>query len=441
MRLTTTGLAGLVGLVVKCENEKCKKSRSMLGAAGPDGLKGLTCSGSKPWLGPDEKDRCEQTDPPVVLQRGASNIYFATVASSILIPPYTSPVRKMIDVPKYWAYLTDGVAAGGMLDQVRIEELSKMQRLDVGQVRAAVEEKLREQSTEAEEQTEEDFRYAEYSALLGDKRPIADDLRIAPQKIESYDKWFRQFFDSVVLVEKLAETRALTDFSRVTPGISLTTQATRGKLSLNPTIPWLPAIRVYGEGVFVVLRREALQTWANAASARVAPLSRRYDQVTAARGRPPRGLPSSFFVLHMLAHMLIRRLSFECGYGSSSLRERIYCRESATGAMAGILIYTAAGDCEGTMGGLVRQGKPGRFESVLRSSLADAWWCSSDPLCGESSGQGTDSLNLAACHACALLPETSCEEGNRLLDRACVVGLPNSPQLGFFGEFDPTANA
>jgi hypothetical protein len=103
--------------------------------------------------------------------------------------------------------------------------------------------------------------------------------------------------------------------------------------------------------------------------------------------------------------------------------------------MPGILIYTAAGDCEGTMGGLVRQGKPGRFESVLRSALADAWWCSSDPLCGESSGQGTDSLNLAACHACALLPETSCEE-------ACVRRwVAERPQLGFAAEFDPSANA
>ena len=36
----------------------------------------------------------------------------------------------------------------------------------------------------------------------------------------------------------------------------------------------------------------------------------------------------------------------------------MYVSESSTNPMAGILIYTAAGDSEGTMGGLVRMGKP-----------------------------------------------------------------------------------
>jgi hypothetical protein len=102
--------------------------------------------------------------------------------------------------------------------------------------------------------------------------------------------------------------------------------------------------------------------------------------------------------------------------------------------MNGILIYTAAGDSEGTMGGLVEQGKPGRFELVLQGALEDALWCSTDPLCVESHGQGIDSLNRAACYACALLPETSCEEGNRFLDRVALIGAPNTPALGFFAE-------
>jgi hypothetical protein len=100
--------------------------------------------------------------------------------------------------------------------------------------------------------------------------------------------------------------------------------------------------------------------------------------------------------------------------------------------MSGILVYTAAGDSEGTMGGLVQQGKPTRLESLFRGAIQDARWCSSDPLCIESSGQGIDSLNLAACHACSLLPETSCEEGNRHLDRALLIGTPSHPEIGFF---------
>jgi len=133
-----------------------------------------------------------------------------------------------------------------------------------------------------------------------------------------------------------------------------------------------------------------------------------------------------------LANVLIRRLSFECGYGSSSLRERVYCWDDDQSEMNGILIYTAAGDSEGTMGGLVEQGKPGRLEFLLLGAIHDALWCSTDPLCIESHGQGIDSLNRAACHACTLLPETSCEEGNRFLDRVALIGKPNNLSSGFF---------
>ena len=99
--------------------------------------------------------------------------------------------------------------------------------------------------------------------------------------------------------------------------------------------------------------------------------------------------------------------------------------------MQGILIYTASGDSEGTMGGLVRQATPGRLEVTLQKALNKAEWCSFDPVCIESPGQGTDNSNLAACHGCALLPETSCESGNRLLDRATIIGMPQHPELGF----------
>ena len=102
--------------------------------------------------------------------------------------------------------------------------------------------------------------------------------------------------------------------------------------------------------------------------------------------------------------------------------------------MAGILIYTASGDADGTLGGLVRLGKPNYLSPLVANAITSGYWCSSDPLCYESQGQGLGSLNLAACHACTLLPETSCEEFNRLLDRALVAGLPDEPGLGFLSD-------
>ena len=49
-----------------------------------------------------------------------------------------------------------------------------------------------------------------------------------------------------------------------------------------------------------------------------------------------------------------------------------------------------------------------------------------------SKGQGRDSLNLAACHSCTLIPETSCEEYNTFLDRGVIVGTFENKELGFF---------
>lgn len=253
--------------------------------------------------------------------------------------------------------------------------------------------------------------------------------------MEDYSADVRKYFDQIVLVEKLAETRALTGFSRISPPpYREFDQNDRLQLSLQAK-PWLPAVRVYGEGIFLTLRDEALEQWETAqVASRYLEIAKGHAQIYARLGRTPRSLPPRFFVLHSLAHMLIRRLSFECGYGSSSLRERIYCWDDQNHPMRGVLIYTAAGDSEGTMGGLVQQGKPDRFEVLLVGALEDSLWCSSDPLCIESRGQGIDSLNRAACHACALLPETSCEEGNRFLDRVALVGTAADPGLGLFSD-------
>ena len=80
-------------------------------------------------------------------------------------------------------------------------------------------------------------------------------------------------------------------------------------------------------------------------------------------------------------------------------------------------------------------GKPGYLEPVLRRALENAEWCSLDPICmemGRGGGQGPESCNLAACHSCALVPETACEHFNRFLDRALLVGDTDDLTVGFF---------
>jgi hypothetical protein len=140
-------------------------------------------------------------------------------------------------------------------------------------------------------------------------------------------------------------------------------------------------------------------------------------------------------MMHTFSHLVINRLVFESGYSTAAVRERIYAADGPN-PMAALLLYTASGDSEGTMGGLVALGEPGRLEGIVVRALEAASWCSADPVCieaGARGGQGPDSCNLAACHSCALLPETSCEALNRFLDRGLVIGTPDEPGLGFFG--------
>lgn len=94
----------------------------------------------------------------------------------------------------------------------------------------------------------------------------------------------------------------------------------------------------------------------------------------------------------------------------------------------------ASGDSEGTLGGLVRQGRPDAFPQIFKKAIYGVKICSNDPICIMSHGQGRDSLNLAACHTCALLPETCCEEKNVFLDRGMIIGTFKEKKIGFWND-------
>jgi hypothetical protein len=128
-----------------------------------------------------------------------------------------------------------------------------------------------------------------------------------------------------------------------------------------------------------------------------------------------------FVLLHTIAHLLIRELALECGYNAASIRERIYADTEGGKTQAGILIYTGAADSDGTLGGLVDLGKPEHLARLFRQALDRAKICASDPLCAEHDPAKDQSLHGASCHACSFVSETSCECGNRYLDRALVV--------------------
>ncbi len=50
--------------------------------------------------------------------------------------------------------------------------------------------------------------------------------------------------------------------------------------------------------------------------------------------------------------------------------------------MVGVLVYTAAADSDGTLGGLEREGRSERIDATILAAVWPMRWCSSDPLCG-----------------------------------------------------------
>jgi hypothetical protein len=208
-------------------------------------------------------------------------------------------------------------------------------------------------------------------------------------------------------------------------------------LNLDGRPKWVPAAEMRGEGIFLRLREDLVGAWEERVEEHehLDALRQAYVRFRRNRGQDASGWPPArYWALHTLSHLLIRQLSLDCGYSSASLTERIYFGAPEAPA-AGILIYTAASDSEGTLGGLVAQGETGRLESLFEHALQGARWCSSDPLCAERSPtEPEEFIHGAACHACLFLSETTCERGNRFLDRSLVVPVGTDPALAILPE-------
>ena len=299
-------------------------------------------------------------------------------------------------------------------------------------------EKSKEESADAADPNIDiEYRHQEYEIFCRDVNEgyPKTNLLIKSSKISEYGSQVNNYFHRISLLEKLRETRAFVGFSRIFPESSLSVEAQR-KLFSSKDLDWLPAIIVRGEGIFLKFDDSKIDKWLEKHGAfhqkRIAEIITRFDDLRTKRHQDQKEITPKFMMIHSFAHLLINQLIYDCGYGSASLRERIYVSDDPKFKMSGVLIYTAAGDSEGTMGGLVSMGKPKNLEQTIARAIEKASWCSSDPVCIESTGQGPDNCNLAACHSCALLPETSCEEQNRLLDRGVLIGTLQNPKSGFF---------
>ena len=398
---------------------------------------GVGCRGRRPWLGGEGNEECDQRLR--LLVRTASNAYFAQVVSALSIP---DPARELEEkVRSVW-----DVLAGATEDTLpAFRTIPKVEAAISGYADAAVLATVGAVSRD-ETPPRPAIRTAEIRQLRAQPEERRGEL---PQPD---DDFFARRFEPaggrppgigrLVLAHKLREVRVQVGFTRlepVTPDLQgefdLGVQSQRLGLGAD----WLPASEIRGEGVLIELDEEAVRRWEGRPE-----VIERDRELQAGFAAWVAGLKTSrvppypgvrFYLLHSLSHLLITAISLHCGYPSSSIRERLYCapREEDV-PMAGILLSTGTAGTEGTLGGLVEEGR--RIDRHLRRALEMGSLCANDPVCGSHSPRGDYAerfLEGAACHGCLFVAEPSCERFNLFLDRALVVPtLGQDPRLAFF---------
>lgn len=456
LRLQDRGSGDLSDVTIRCQT--CGVSRSMADARGEQALRG--CGGHRPWLAayvgdPNVREACEEFQR--LLVRTASDSYFSQVESALTIPRGSGlpedihdfmihhherdlaaidSFAALVQVRRFITVLRDAPDCIARLSDAELWDMIERYRAatsaDEGGGGVPVRE-LEYETMIAAPVEQLDHDYADTPDVdFHAVRPAAGSC-VLPAGVRA-----------LVLIERLREVRVLTGFTR----IEAPTQNIYGEFDLRtraaPSLSadWLPATEIRGEGFFIELDMDALDEWEarEAVRTRAGQLEAGWQQRYPNHRAQGMSFPGvRFYLLHTIAHLLITQVSLECGYAASAIRERIYCSpDDRAGAlkMAGVLLSTGSSGSEGTLGGLVDQGR--RLDHHLTQALSRARLCSHDPVCGRSlpnDGRPGRALLGAACHGCLFCAECSCERANQYLDRALVVptlGVDEANQLAFF---------
>ncbi|WP_017555568.1 DUF1998 domain-containing protein [Nocardiopsis baichengensis] len=440
---------GNIGANVSIRCMACQERRNIRDALGERGRDELpACRGRHPHLGTFEQTGCKQR--PVVLVVGASNQWFAQTLSVLSVPEGGASDLQM-KVEEHWDQLS--TLPPMMYEWAREnspvmksfakwgdDELAAM----VEKVRAAKEAEASGGSGAEQEQGQPDLLTPEWEIFSAPEAPEPTDDFALYRSPEGVPEALTPYFSDVVQAERLREVRALRAFTRLDapdpedPDLVSRAPLSRGELS------WVPASEVRGEGIFIRVPEEVLSGWEEriigSDALRLHQEAYKQFRINRYSGRIPGGFDpmrlwpgARYIALHTLSHLMIRAIALECGYNAASLSERIYAGNEED-PRGGILVYTAVPDAEGTLGGLVSQAEPERLGPLVDKALKGAMRCSSDPLCRERLPQAhSDFLHGAACHVCLFVSETTCEKGNRFLDRRFVVPV-DDPKLALYPE-------
>lgn len=383
----------------------------------------------QPWL--RESPDTDDDGLGVVVEINDARVHSSLVRSALVIPP-ESRIRKGSIVDRLYASSDKrrkiSQAKPGFPRKQVLAEIAR----EFHSTRADIERALAEIDNGyplyGANITQGLLMESEYEALIQDIPDVVDDEDFVTthmtggwgtlaEGLPSHSRAAKVLLavDRVIAVNRLKEIMVLMGFQRM------------GGEMVPPDIvgesDWLPALELYGEGLFFTLGESVLQRWEShpLLLERARDFERRYE-AAGLSFEPEIAINPRFILLHTISHMLIRELESEAGYPAASIKERIYCAKGGKVPMSGILIYVAVPDVVGSLGGLAELAEPRRFLRLLTRVFDHADWCSLDPVCSEHEGQGPSLLNRAACHACALVPEPSCTYGNTLLDRIFLKG-------------------
>lgn len=410
----------------------------------------VDCRGEMPWLPREGSPNCGEELR--LLVRTASNSYFSQVVSALSVP---DPSRELDEhVAEVWDVLMAATPATLPAFRQIPKVKNALEGFGDDDVLAAIDRRKRDDVAPTEPLRTTEFRQfiASKDEVPGELPP--EDVPFFARRIEPLEP-LSTGFSRLVLASKLREVRAQIGFTRIEP----VTPDLQGEFDLGVRsaplgllTDWLPATEIRGEGVFLELDEKVVHEWESRDEVieREAELRAGYlewieasvagleaEAARAQRKSMPPFPGARFYMLHSLAHVILSAISLECGYSASAIRERIYCAaHDAPVPMAAILLSTGTSGTEGTLGGLVEQGRA--IRSHLRHAHDLGVLCSNDPVCAAHSPEDDHAdrwLEGAACHGCLFIAECSCEWFNRYLDRSLVVPTIGHPaKRAFLGE-------
>ena len=440
---TSGGGASLSDIRITCEN--CKNSKTMAGALDSDfhqrlaelNKNNISCRGNRPELHSvfPHLENCGMDLKHLrFVLRNASSIHFPKIYSSLLVPPYSTIIYEEFLNNSLFDEYREAIRFGNTEVEEIKQDLFRWAKRKLQLNDTEINKILNSLLELDNEYDSEIYKNEEYRAFKSFDQIVQSKNFVVKRKDCSSLKDYK--ISDLLKCERLREIKVFLGFSRIRPydldfnifednEEENEDNASKPMINLvracNQDMNWLPGIEYFGEGILINFDSLENSTHKQKIDQRVDILNRNIRIFNSESGFNLPLINGNFVALHTLSHLIIKRISFESGYSLASLKERIYCNIKHEDLnMSAILIYIADTDSVGTLGGLSRLAEQNKLAYIFNDIFEDSEWCSSDPVCRESSGQGMGSLNLAACHACCLLPETCCEYGNRFLDRTLM---------------------